>query len=96
MYRIWDTEYNSGILIYLNLCEHQLHILADRGIHTIVQTQTWQQLCEKTLAQFKQNQHIPALEQLIADIATLLQHYHLEHAMSDIQNELPDHVIHLT
>lgn len=96
LYRIWDTEYNSGILIYLNLCEHQLHILADRGIHTIIQTQTWQQLCEKTLAQFKQNQHIPALEQLIADIATLLQHYHLEHAMSDIQNELPDHVIHLT
>lgn len=96
LYRIWDTEYNSGILIYLNLCEHQLHILADRGINAIVETQTWQQLCTKTLTQFKQNQQIPALEQLIAEIANLLQGYHTKHNLVEMHNELPNQVIHLT
>ena len=29
---VWDTEYNSGVLLYLNLCEHKVEIVIDRGI----------------------------------------------------------------
>ena len=29
-YRVWDTEENCGVLIYLNLADHQVEIVADR------------------------------------------------------------------
>jgi hypothetical protein len=31
--RIWDTEGNNGVLIYLLLADHDIEIVADRGIH---------------------------------------------------------------
>lgn len=30
--RVWDTEENSGILIYVELADRRVEILADRGI----------------------------------------------------------------
>ena len=32
--RVWDTEHNNGVLIYLLLADHDVEIIADRGIHT--------------------------------------------------------------
>ena len=31
---VWDTELNSGVLLYLNLCERKVEIVIDRGIKT--------------------------------------------------------------
>ncbi|MEP7284026.1 MAG: TPM domain-containing protein, partial [Rubrivivax sp.] len=30
--RVWDTEANNGVLIYLLLAEHAIEIVADRGL----------------------------------------------------------------
>ena len=30
--RVWDTEHNNGVLIYLLLAEHRIEIIADRGL----------------------------------------------------------------
>ena len=30
--RVWDTEHNNGVLIYLLLAEHCIEIVADRGL----------------------------------------------------------------
>jgi TPM domain len=35
--RVWDTEENSGVLIYVQLADREVHILADRGINKRVQ-----------------------------------------------------------
>ena len=43
--RIWDTEHNSGVLIYVQLADRQVEILADRGIHKKVGDVTWQTIC---------------------------------------------------
>src|SRR5690242_12534645 len=32
LYRIWDTEENCGVLIYINLADHRVEIIADRGL----------------------------------------------------------------
>jgi uncharacterized membrane protein len=34
--RIWDTEHNNGVLIYLLLADRDVEIVADRGIHSKV------------------------------------------------------------
>lgn len=43
--RVWDTEHNSGVLIYVQLADRQVEILADRGIHRKVGEATWQGIC---------------------------------------------------
>ena len=35
-YRVWDTEGNTGVLIYVNTCEHQLEIVGECGLSTHV------------------------------------------------------------
>jgi len=52
--RIWDTESNNGLLIYLLLADHAVEIVADRGIHAKVGTQEWQKICRKMETDFAQ------------------------------------------
>lgn len=43
--RVWDTEHNSGVLIYLLLADQRVEIVADRGIHARVGDGGWQAIC---------------------------------------------------
>ncbi len=43
--RVWDTEENSGVLIYVQLADRRVEIVADRGIHTRVGNAGWQAIC---------------------------------------------------
>jgi uncharacterized membrane protein len=43
--RVWDTEHNSGVLIYVQLVDRRVEILADRGIHKRVGDAAWQAIC---------------------------------------------------
>jgi uncharacterized membrane protein len=39
--RVWDTQENSGVLIYLLLADHDLEIVADRGMAEKVGQSQW-------------------------------------------------------
>ena len=43
--RIWDTEDNAGVLVYLLLGDRRVEIVADRGIHSRVGTAAWDAIC---------------------------------------------------
>jgi uncharacterized membrane protein len=43
--RIWDTEQNCGVLIYLLLADKRVEIVADRGIDRKVGTAAWEAIC---------------------------------------------------
>lgn len=43
--RVWDTEENSGVLIYVQLVDRRVEIVADRGIHQRVGDAAWQAIC---------------------------------------------------
>ncbi|MDH3371317.1 MAG: TPM domain-containing protein [Gammaproteobacteria bacterium] len=51
--RVWDTENNNGVLIYLLLAEHNVEILADRGIHAKVSKQAWEKICREMETHFR-------------------------------------------
>ena len=51
--RVWDTEHNSGVLIYVQLADRQVEILADRGIHQKVGDATWQNICTEMEQAFR-------------------------------------------
>ena len=51
--RIWDTAHNNGVLIYLLLADHQVEIVADRGIDAKVGAAGWEKICQSMETDFK-------------------------------------------
>lgn len=93
-FRVWDTEENTGVLVYVNVCEQDLEIIADRGINDHVSPTVWQAMCDKAIAGLAQQQLVQSLENLLDDIGQLLrQYYYLEHDPAG--NELSDTVVFL-
>lgn len=89
---VWDTAHNTGVLIYVNLCEHTLEIIADRGIDAHA-CDEWQGLCQNTLTLFKHGDMADGLKWLINEIGRLLNLYF---PCDDVDgNELPNSVIYL-
>ena len=50
---VWDTEGNSGILIYVQLVDRRVEILVDRGIAARVMQAEWDAICRSMEAAFK-------------------------------------------
>jgi uncharacterized membrane protein len=51
--RVWDTEANSGVLIYLLLADRDIEIVADRGIATRVASGAWEAIAREMEAMFR-------------------------------------------
>jgi len=87
--RIWDTEHNSGVLIYLLLAEHKVEIVADRGINSRVGHAAWINICQDMEKQFHTgNFEAGVLVGVSAITALLQQHFP---ALEHNPNDLPDH-----
>ena len=85
---VWDTEDNCGVLIYVNLAEHKVDIVADRGIDRKIDSATWQAVCRTMTDGFKQGRFHDASLAAIGQVNALLrQHFPAEGARP---NELPD------
>jgi uncharacterized membrane protein len=70
--RIWDTEANDGVLLYVLLADHAVEIVADRGIHARVGDAAWQAICRKIEAAFRAGRFADGVEQGIAEISAML------------------------
>ena len=53
--RVWDTEHNNGVLIYLLLADRDVEIVADRGIHRHV-GEGWEGICRDMERHFRQGE----------------------------------------
>jgi len=51
--RVWDTERNNGVLIYLLLADRDVEIVADRGAHALVGAPEWERICREMEALFR-------------------------------------------
>jgi uncharacterized membrane protein len=51
--RVWDTEANNGVLIYLLLADRDVEIVADRGIDAKVGAAAWEAICREMEAAFR-------------------------------------------
>lgn len=45
--RIWDTQNNNGVLIYVLLADRDVEILVDRGLAALVPQAEWEQVCRE-------------------------------------------------
>jgi uncharacterized membrane protein len=88
--RVWDTEFNNGVLIYLLLAEHRIEIVADRGLNRHVDAQQWQQILAPMRAAFQNRQFEAGLNQAIDAVDALLARHFALTAGQVNPNELPD------
>jgi len=90
--RVWDTEHNNGVLIYLLLAEKAIEIVADRGLIRRVPQSTWDGLVAGMREAFRQGQFEAGLNQAVDAVDGLLRE-HFALAEGEINpNELPDGV----
>lgn len=86
--RVWDTEHNSGVLVYLLLADRQVEIIADRGIHARVGDGAWQGACGRMEQTFREGRFEEGVVAGIKEIGALLAtHFPAQGANP---NELPD------
>jgi len=84
--RVWDTEDNNGVLIYLLLADRQVEIRADRNIHHKVDAKEWQKICQIIQEDFRHENYGDGVVKGIEKIGELLaEHFPVS---KDDENEL--------
>lgn len=86
---VWDTEENSGVLIYLAWAERQVEIVADRGIAARVPTAAWQDICREIVVDCRVGRPAQALGKAVANVGNLLR-THFPADGTDNPDELPN------
>ena len=88
--RMWDTEHNNGVLIYLLLAERAIEIVADRGLSNRVPPAEWTAMVRRMGSALRDGRFEDGLTHVLEEVSALLvQHFPL--ALGEInRNELPD------
>jgi len=85
---VWDTEHNSGVLIYVQLVDRRIEIVADRGISARVGQDTWDAICRRMEAAFRAGNFEGGTLGGIEEITTLLARHFPPRGRNP--DELPD------
>lgn len=86
--RVWDTEQNNGVLIYLLLSEHDVEIIADRGIDAHVGHRGWEKICREMETAFREGRFEQGVTAGIKAVSHHLQTHYPKQGGNT--NELPD------
>lgn len=87
--RVWDTEGNAGVLVYVLLAERRIEILPDRGIRERIAESEWRSVCDTLSAALRagdwQTGFLAGIEQV-----NVLLCAHFPAGSGGHDNELPD------
>ncbi len=88
--RVWDTEHNNGVLIYLLLAERAIEVVADRGLNAHVPPEFWSALVQRLGAALRDARFEDGLTQAVNEVSALLEQHFALAPGADNPNELPD------
>jgi hypothetical protein len=87
--RVWDTEDNAGVLIYVLLADRRVEIVADRGIQARVGNTAWETICGAMQREFAAGRYEAGMLTGLSAVSDLLTQ-HFPAAPDANPNELPD------
>ena len=87
--RMWDTQDNNGVLIYVLRADRAVEIIADRGISARVQPQEWAAVCAEVEARYRLGRFAEGSHVAIDGVARLLER-HFPLLTGAPANELPN------
>ncbi|WP_313077082.1 TPM domain-containing protein [Melaminivora sp.] len=90
--RVWDTEHDNGVLIYLLLAERAIEIVADRALARAVPPEAWRAMAAHMGEAFRAGRFEDGLTQALSEVSALLvAHFPApEGGDAGPGNELPD------
>jgi uncharacterized membrane protein len=88
--RVWDTEHNNGVLVYLLLAEHTVEIVADRGLNAQASSGHWAAIIERMKPALHAGRFEEGLMAAIAAIDGTLRQGFARRPEDADHNELPD------
>jgi len=69
---VWSTRDHVGVLLYINLADHAVEILADHGIAAKVDAHDWRAVCETITRGFAQRVSMGPVLEALAQIDDIL------------------------
>ena len=90
---VWDTALNSGVLLYLNLCERRIELLFDRGLQQAASQEMWDQICNQMIELIQHEQYLKAIQIGVEQIGKILQYFYAQQPAVTNVNELGDEPI---
>jgi uncharacterized membrane protein len=91
--RIWDTEHNNGVLIYVLLAEHAIEFVADRALARRVSQEEWQAIVDRLASRLRTGDFEDGLTQALEEASALLVAHFPSDAGTLRPNELSDAVV---
>ncbi|HTV97121.1 MAG TPA: TPM domain-containing protein [Steroidobacteraceae bacterium] len=90
--RVWDTEHNNGVLIYVLMADRSVEIVADRGVSGRVSGDEWGAVCRMMEEHFREGRFREGSTTGIDAVGGLLaRHFPASPAQrARSPNELPD------
>lgn len=89
MLRVWDTEHNTGVLVYVQFVDRKIEIVADRGVAARVKQEEWDRVCSQIAREFAAGRFEQGALAGIAAITELLER-HVPPPPRGDRDELPD------
>jgi len=90
--RVWDTEQNAGVLVYVLYAEKKIEIVVDRGIAARIHQQELNFICQQMAAAYWRSDFASGSADGIRAITALLAKY-FPCTAQKARNELPNNVI---
>lgn len=75
-YGIWDTEENCGVLVYIDLADHQVEIVADRGVGRVIGAKEWHAVCRIMTQGFARGAYHDSVLAALSELNALLQQHY--------------------
>jgi uncharacterized membrane protein len=89
--RVWDTEANNGVLIYVQLADRDVEIVADRGFQGKVSAAEWEAVCRLMEEHFRAGRfQVGAIAGVDAIGNLLARHFPQGAGKGAHVNQLPD------
>ena len=86
--RVWDTEENNGVLLYVLHVEHRVELIADRHVARQIPAGQWQEWVSQLQTAYRAEQYAAGTMAVLASISTALAT--LYPAAANKSNQLPD------
>lgn len=86
--RVWDTEENTGVLVYVQWLDRRVEIVADRGIAARVAQAEWDGICRQMELAFRSGRFEQGAVDAVKAVGELLARHFP--ARPDNPNELSD------
>lgn len=77
--RVWDTEDNCGVLLYINLADRKVEIIADRAINRVVKPEDWRDICDLITRGFRGGVFQDSVIKALATLNSQLQQHFPAH-----------------